>query len=238
MHLKMLAYHADQIAVTHVQDGADEGVLLRFGTDLFSYDVNTYGGLDLVALPVADSAEILQTLLNQIQSEKIVFKLISDSAVAQVMARFGGEQLRSFVSYGWGDSVEFRPDLEVVVHTEIDERLVEMFGRNGYPPHELEQFFNDGGHAFSLELHGQPASVGMIYRNFENIWEVGGLHTEPHARRRGLSKRIVRTALHTLQQLGYSPRYQVDATNVASAKLAQSLGLVEFLYVRHVVVNG
>ena len=131
-----------------------------------------------------------------------------------------------------------RPDLDVVVSTQLHEGLVQAFGHNGYTPAELAQVFADGGQALALMAGGQLVSVGMIYRNFAYIWGIAGLFTTPAARRQGYAARIVRTAVHLLHQRGYTPRYVVDAANTPSITLAETVGLKRFLTVIHYAASG
>jgi ribosomal protein S18 acetylase RimI-like enzyme len=65
------------------------------------------------------------------------------------------------------------------------------------------------------------------------VWEIGGVHTIPSARRRGLARRVVQTALATLLATGRTPRYQVEATNTASIQLAEALDLAVCLRFEH-----
>jgi GNAT superfamily N-acetyltransferase len=127
---------------------------------------------------------------------------------------------------------------DVVVSTQLNDGLVEAFGQNGYTPAELAHCFADGGQALAITAGGQLVSVGLIYRNFAHIWEIAALFTHPSARRQGYAARIVRTALHTLHQRGYTPRYVVDAANAPSIKLAETAGLKRFLTVIHYAASG
>ena len=69
--------------------------------------------------------------------------------------------------------------------------------------------------------------------DYWHIHEIGGLHTLPQARRQGLARRLVETALATLAAAGEMPRYQVDEANHASIALAQAIGLVPAVTAEH-----
>lgn len=238
LHLKMLMHHGHLVETTHVVEGAAEGILLLFPTTALSYDHHHYGEYALVAMPVADSPHILGSLLDHIPRADVVFKVVQDTDEALIAARFVGARVRVFLNFTSTDAAAFRPDPDVMFSTQLNVELMEAFGRNGYTPAELARFFADGGQALAITEGGHPVSVGMIYRNFENIWEIAALFTPPSARRKGYAARIVRTALHTLQQRGYTPRYVVDGANTPSIKLAETVGLKRFLTVIHYAARG
>jgi hypothetical protein len=233
LHLKMLTFHREMIETVYIQDGSTEGVLLLFPTTALSYDQQEYGGYELVAMPVADSLQILGKLLANVPKTGVVFKLINTNDESLIDELFDGKRARRFLNYSAVGSSEFNSDPGVVISSKLNDGLMDTFGKNGHTSTELTRFFDDGGKAYSIIEDGKTVSVGMVYRNFENIWEIAALYTIPTARRKGYSTRIVRTALLDLQQLGYIPRYVVDETNIPSVKLAQAIGLERFLTVIH-----
>jgi GNAT superfamily N-acetyltransferase len=238
LHLKMLMHHGHLVETTHVVEGAAEGSLLLFPTTALSYDHHHYGEYALVAMPVADSPQLLGALLDHIPRAGVVFKVVQDADAALIEARFVGARVRVFLNFTAAEAAAFSPDPDVLFSTQLNVELIEAFGRNGYTPTELTRFFADGGQALSITEEGHPVAVGLLYRNFDHIWEIAALFTPPSARRKGYAARIVRTALHTLQQRGYTPRYVVDATNVPSIKLAEMVGLKRFLTVIHYAASG
>ena len=191
LHLKMLMHHSHLVKTTHVMEGAAEGILLLFPTAALSYDHHHYGDYDLVAMPVADSPQLLGTLLDHIPRAGVVFKVVQDADEALINARFVGARVRVFLNFTSADAAALRPDPDVVFSTQVNVELIEAFGSNGYTPTELARFFADGGKALSITEGGQPVSVGLIYRNFEHIWEIAALFTHPSARRKGYSARSV-----------------------------------------------
>lgn len=233
LHLKMLKYYGETVKTIYVTDGSIEGVLLLFPTTALSYDHKEYGEYEFVAMPVADSPQMLGQLLRNIPSSGVIFKLIQASDEAQIDLLFDGKRVRRFLNYTAVGSVEFEPVPNVVISTKLNDKLVEAFGQNSHSSTELTRFFADGGKAFSIKEDGISISVGMVYRNYEHIWEVAALYTIPSARHKGYSTRIVRAALYNLQQFGYTPRYVVDEANTYSINLAQVVGLEHYLSVIH-----
>jgi hypothetical protein len=134
LHLKMLMHHGHLVETTHVAEGAAEGILLLFPTTALSYDYHHYGNYDLVAMPVADSPQLLGTLLEQIPSARVVFKVDQDADAALLEARFVGGCVRAFLNFTSADAAVFSPDPDVVVSTQLHGAMIEAFGQNGYAP--------------------------------------------------------------------------------------------------------
>ncbi len=235
----MLAYHNHLVKISYIVNDMAEGILLLFPTSALSYDHQKYGEYKYVAMPVADSPRVMEVLLEHVPNTNVVFKLIHENDESLVSARFKGTRVRSFLNFSTTNLTQLSPDSEVRISSHLNDGLIEAFGKNGHTPGELIRFFADGGQALSInDEAGQSLSVGMLYRNFNHIWEVAALFTIPSARRKGYSARIVRTALYILRQLGYQPRFVVDDTNIPSIRLAQKVGLERFLRVFHITTNG
>jgi predicted GNAT family acetyltransferase len=48
-------------------------------------------------------------------------------------------------------------------------------------------------------------SAGFVFRNFESVWEIGGVFTHPEFRRHGLARQVVAAALSYLIEHGQIP---------------------------------
>ena len=97
----------------------------------------------------------------------------------------------------------------------------------------MERYFRDGARWFGAEAEGQLASACFAFQNYGDVWEIGGVYTEPRHRRKGLARRVVGSALAYLLSRRLTPRYQVKWDNLASIQLARGAGLKEFLTVNH-----
>jgi RimJ/RimL family protein N-acetyltransferase len=73
----------------------------------------------------------------------------------------------------------------------------------------------------------------LAFESYGRIWEIGGVYTLESLRGRGLAQMAVRTALAELGELGFTPRYDVNADNKASVALAERLRLERFLTLTH-----
>ena len=233
MHLKMLHHHADKASVRHVRHDSAEGVLITLPATAFSYDLHTYPEADWIAFLATDSAEIAAQLIPHLPSGNVVFKLIHDHDAMAVASKLSIERKRAFISYTTNDPTSFSAEPSVQINQAYDPRLQPLFQMNNYDSAEIKRYLADGAQTFAILDDEQPLSVGMIFRNYGNVWEIGGLRTLERAKRRGYASAIVRTAIGVIGQLGGALRYQFHKDNIGSRKLAESVGLHHFLTVTH-----
>lgn len=81
-------------------------------------------------------------------------------------------------------------------------------------------------------------SICFVYQNFENIWEVAGVHTPETERRKGYGRMVVNSALAYLLERKLIPRYEADVLNLNSIKLAESLQMRPFLKMDHILLRS
>ena len=115
--------------------------------------------------------------------------------------------------------------------------MIRVFGQNGYEPAEVSRHFADGARWFGIRDRGQIVSACFVFRNFETVWEIGGVFTEPSHRRMGHARKVVTSALNHVLANGFIPRYQVRSGNMESIRLAETIGLKEFLRMDHFLLG-
>ncbi|WP_340023775.1 GNAT family N-acetyltransferase [Paenibacillus sp. FSL K6-1096] len=232
--LKMLtAYHA-QIDSVLIEQEQDWGVLLLMRAGTFGYDQRTYPEADTVVLMDYSSPEVFPALLERLPREaKLVFKLQEQAYRQALEPYFTLRRVRSLYSYSTDGGPGFRVDEDCILSESVDERLLPLWMANDYTMEELRHYFEEGAFSVSLFDGDTPLSTCIVYRNEERVWEIGAVHTAEEARQRGLAQRVVRTAVvHTLDR-GYIPRYQVLESNLASIRLAESIGLTRAVTLEH-----
>lgn len=237
VHLKMLAAYPEHI-VWHVETVAGvPGVVIRFPTSVSAFDVKTYPASKWIVLIAAPNAQVAERLLKSLPGqETLVFKLVDDLSKAAVRQAFPAvERMTAYVSYT-AQGI-YSPDEAVLISEQLDDRLVPCYQTNGYTLQELAWFFDNGAITFSLYAD-EPLSTCFAFKNYGEIWEIGGVFTSPAHRRRGFGRRVVATAVSTLLERGKTPRYQVVETNRASLKLAESLGLEQFVITEHYLYSA
>jgi len=232
VHLKMIEAYREHITWHVERVGYQTGVVLLLPTKVSPFDAKTYPTSDWVVLLAASDPAVADRLVQHLPRQStLVFKLVDDLSKTAVVKVFSVKRMTAFISYTTHKS-KFSPDPEVVVSTELDERLLPCYQANGYTLPELTYFFRQGALSFSLYA-GDPLATCLVFKNYGQIWEIGGVYTDPACRRQGLAKRVVSTAINTLLNQGKIPRYQVVETNEASLRLAENLGLERFVTTEH-----
>lgn len=245
VHLKYLHVYRGKLAIYTANqrdggDGAIDGLMLAHRTEVVFWDREAYPDSEVVLLPTAhteDAAEVLVTTARQHYGEhqNIVLKFCDDITMAAFARAFNLRYAKSTLSF---TCESFQPDSpleDVIVSERVDETLAALYARNGYTRVTVDQYFADGALTFTVYVDDNPVCSCMAYRNFGEVWEIGGLHTVESARRKGYARRVVQKALVTLLNQGKIPRFQAEESNTASIRLAESLGLVQCLRFAHTI---
>jgi GNAT superfamily N-acetyltransferase len=216
-----------------VEDSRGAATLVLFDISAGAWDRRIYPMAAWAALITSDHPALTRRLLAFVPHDAgIVFKLASDADREAVAAAFPVERTLAILSFAARAS--FAPDAQVRVTRDPDAGLYALFESQHHSRTWLEPQIRSG-RAFicALDHDGRPHAVCFAFENYGTIWEVGGVFTLPACRGQGLAARVVRTALAELQALALVPRYQVQDDNVASIRLAESVGLERFLTITH-----
>ena len=236
--LKMIRVGGRAVSCRWCEDADGWGLLSLFHTRVFEYDQQTYADRDWVVLIDGTSAGAKAKLLDELPTGALVVKTY-DSAVKEFLKqKFFATPVRSFVSFAGAPGIAPSPPTrEIVSSTKLEPAVAVLFAANGYVESELSRHFADGARWFGVSEDGKIVSACMVFRNFDTVWEIGGIFTLPERRRQGLARRVVAAALAHLHQAHLLPRYQVRADNIASIELAKAAGLQEFLRMEHYLVD-
>lgn len=231
--LKMMTAYHQVIDSYLVHQQEHWGILLLLPADAYSFDQRIYPNAERIVLMDYSSPEVLPELLKRLPGEtNLVFKIQEQTRIS-IAGQFPLHKVRCFYSYSSTVEQRFDPDAEAVLNEQMDERLLPLWRANDYSKEEIEHYFADGAFSISIFQGDTPLSTCLVFRNEERIWEIGAVRTAEAGRRSGLAQRVVRTAVfHTLQR-GYIPRYQVEDTNIASIRLAESVGLTLTVKLEH-----
>jgi GNAT superfamily N-acetyltransferase len=197
-----------------------------------------YPDTNLVVLLDGTSTHGKLQLFNDLPAEPLVVKTYDESVGDRLVNRFQAKPALSFVSYTAsspraGHSIP----ADVIESSVPDDEIIRILGHNGYERAELSRYFADGARWFGIRSRGQIVSACFVFRNFETVWEIGGVFTEPNHRRMGHTRKVVTSALNHLLANGFTPRYQVRSDNMESIRLAETIGLKEFLHMDHYLVG-
>jgi GNAT superfamily N-acetyltransferase len=238
-HLKYLYLYGNRIDCFYSEYADSTGLLLSHPVTLMGWDAAVYPDADAVLLPVASDEAAAEALLNHTLSQfkpsaKLVLKFC-DSWTRQLFAQ-------AFVLHSTKTMISFTTDRfqapvslldNVIVSDHFDEAQAALHFRNGYSQDELEQYFADGALSFTIYEGKQAVCSCLVYLNFDTVWEIGALHTLENARRKGYARQAVSAALVRVLADGYIPRYVAENHNMASIRLAESLGMRPCLHLEH-----
>lgn len=238
VHLKYLNLYAETVELHYVESGASVGVLLSHPTEAITWDIAAYPQTQQVFLPAASDEKAAALLVEKVNhlvtsTKECVFKFCDPMTTAVFGRAFPMRFMKALLSY---TTAQMQPDWTddgVTVTSALDDACLPLYLTNGYTGAELCNLFDGGALSLPIYEADRPVCTCLTYPNSDTIWEIGGVHTILQARRRGLGRRVVAAALRTLLEQGRIPRYQVEETNLASVKLAESLGLTFCLRFEH-----
>nr|WP_274706823.1 GNAT family N-acetyltransferase [Allorhizobium sonneratiae] len=161
-----------------------------------------------------------------------VFKLIGEADAEALSARFPLVRQRAYHSYSGIGPLTPNPD--VTVETQVSRLPFALLAAQGHERNWVSRLvINAGAFAAVYRQGGQPVSACLAFAIDGPLFEIGGVYTLPEARGRGLARKTVATALAELCRRQRLARYQVEETNHASIRLAQSLGLRRYQVLTH-----
>jgi ribosomal protein S18 acetylase RimI-like enzyme len=246
--LKYTHLYCDVVRCDCDAQGDSVGILLHYATHDIFWDAGMYPTAQHVLIPTAADEQAAQRLCQRVQEQfpasHLVIKFSEAYTRAVFQAAFTLHYARTLVSYTAPhiadvsqSPYQWERDAAVRLTQTPDEAIMRLYLANGYSREEIQHSFANGAVAFTLYQQGEPVCTCMAYQNFDDIWEIGGVHTLAQAQRQGYARRVVQTALAALADQQRIPRYLVDATNTASVQLAESLGLAVCLRFEHYVTQ-
>jgi ribosomal protein S18 acetylase RimI-like enzyme len=240
VHLKYLHLYPDLMEV----DCFESAVMLNHATECIVWDAAAYPQTERVFLPVAADRAGAEALLQGYRQRfsdvrQAVFKFCDEDSKAVFGGYFGGQmrQVKTLISFTTTRIPDDEVLDDVIVTGKPEAACLRLYESNGYSRDELDRYFADGGLSFTIYEDGMPVCSCLVYRNFDSVWEIGGLYTVEQARRKGCARRVTQKALAVLLERGDTPRYQVEESNLASVRLAESLGLEPCLRFEHHLVS-
>ncbi|MBS0518183.1 MAG: GNAT family N-acetyltransferase [Proteobacteria bacterium] len=231
--LKHLLAYPDHVRLHRAAGPEGTALLVALETSVSAYDRQAYPKAALAALVTSDHPWLTEQLMAHVPpGVGVVFKLSQEIDPAPIADRFPIVRRTSFVSFT--SSARIARDGDARVSTTVSDAAFRLFEQQGHERGWLEPLLR-AGKAFAcvLERDGEPVSGCFAFENYGPVWEVGGVVTASPQRRKGFGGKVVRTALAELNDRSLAPRYQVDAHNEASIRLARSVGLAPFLTVVH-----
>ncbi|MFE0753549.1 GNAT family N-acetyltransferase [Inquilinus sp. NPDC058860] len=233
--LKHLEAFPGDTRVHHVRGTAGAATLVLLSAAASAYDRQAYPEVEYSAVISSDHPDLTAGLLPYVpRGVGVVFKLMNDADRDVVGAAYSLRRATSFRSFT--AETAFTPDERVRITIRPDEVAFSLFEAQGHARGWLRSLL-ESGRAFVavLERDRNVLAACFAFQNYGRVWEVGGVCTPAEFRRQGHARRVVRTALAELGRRGLIPRYQVHERNEASTRLAESIGLKQFLITTHFI---
>lgn len=242
VHLKYMHLYGDSVTSEVIEQGEQMAVLLRYPSGRVVWDATAYPTAEQVLLPAASNTAMAALLLEQMRDSGLldrsqVIKFCEAETEAAFKAALPLTFARSLTSYTSGVDALYEPDAHVRIEHQPGDAHMVAFIENGYSREEVAADFAKGAVLFSLYDGDDLLAHCMTYPNFDNVWEIAGVHTAAAARRKGYARRVVQTALWHVLGAGRIPRYHVEDVNRASHQLAQGLGMQPCLHFTHYVYS-
>jgi len=235
--LKMLARYGEHMDLRCVSESGTWALMSLLPTELSEYDSRAYATTRLVVLIDGNSATLKLRLFDDLPRTDMVVKTYDGAVKRHVTNQLAGEPTASFASFSAPSNLMLPACEAILESSTLSEEAALIFGEAGYSHRELEKWFRDGSCWFGIRKSGTLVSACFLYRNFDSVWEIAGVFTDPKHRRQRFATTVVTAALKYLLELQRLPRYQVPTTNTASMQLARSIGLQEFLRLDHFLVR-
>jgi GNAT superfamily N-acetyltransferase len=232
--LKTLAQFPEAVRCVFRTDAGGPAALLLLPGSVSGFDRAHYPKADLVVFLAVSRLDQIPGLLAELpRGRTLLFKLMDERHPAAVAAVFALRRVAAYHSFAPPDGLKLTSDPAVTASSQLADELLAIYAAQGHAPEEVRRHFAGGARSFTVYEGGRPVSTCFVYPNYGRVWEIGALFTDPMRRRRGLAQTVVSAAYDALGREGLTARYQAHESNIASIRLAESIGLRCFLVNSH-----
>jgi RimJ/RimL family protein N-acetyltransferase len=211
--------------------GDVSGNLLLIDPKLSSYDRRTYPEATAAVLIASDDPALTRELMHVVpRGERVFFRMPTEADREVVAESFALERRNAFLSFtGAGRGVS-----DAKIATDIASAPYDLFAEQDHDREWVAGLLASGRAFTSTVLeNGSAVAACFAFELDKAIWEVGGVFCLPSHRGRGLARHAVQAALTELNRRGLISRYQVGEANIPSIRIARSLGMSQFLTLKH-----
>lgn len=236
--LKVLELYPTQTSAFFADIEGESGALVFHSPSVTSYDRKTYRDCSAVAMLSADGPKATHTLLSQLPSLPVLFKIGGNLEKSLLDKQFELEQVQHFYSYTIETPIPEAVGFKIELFDQPREAAIKLWMAQHHSRQEIHQRFKSGS-AFgvSVDIEDQTAASCYVFQIHPQILEIGGLYTLPEFRGRGLGDALVRRAINEILGRGKKPRYHVHSSNTASIRLAERVGLRRFFTLEHLLAT-
>jgi hypothetical protein len=235
--LKYLTLYRKNADVNVVEDNSGWAVLSSFPTSILSFDKETYPEAKVALFVNGTSEKLKRYLLYSLTDNNYVLRLNEPLDLAMLRNRY--QVTRGFVynSYTCSKLSTPIPDTVLRAQKTLTEEAVKLFSLNGHDEADLKKYFENGAVWFGVINNNKLKSAGFVFQDYDNVREIGGVHTLESERRKGYAGTVVYSAVKYLLDNKLIPRYCTEEKNHSSIRLAESLGMKQFLRIEHFLLS-
>jgi len=234
--LKYLSLYHDNATVQLAEDISEWALSVTIPTRILTYDSTTYPNAEKAVFVNGTSERLKKELLDKLPDNSYILRLNEELDLYPLINRFNVSKENTFVSYSCLELPGISFDY-ISSRSEITEEAISIFIKNDYTEPELRKHFKNSALWFGLVKENKIKSACFIYQNYGDIWEIAGVRTLEKERNKGYAQTVVTSALKSILEKNYVPRYETEEKNTNSVNLALSLGMEEFLRIDHYLLR-
>lgn len=239
--LKYLLLFKNNLEISLIEDAFDWALLIAIPIELLWYDSANYPEAKQTVFVNGTSDELKYELLDKLKENNYVIRTNKPLDFSPLKNRYQITYGNSYVSYtcnsGYAAIKASNLKDNVQRHHILTDEAIALITNNGYTEKSLREFFGNDSVWFGYISEGIIKSICFVYQNYEDIWEIAGVHTIESERNKGYGRAVVTSAIEYLLEKGLTPRYGVNIKNAASINLAESLGMKQFLRIDHFLLK-
>ncbi|HEX7713377.1 MAG TPA: GNAT family N-acetyltransferase [Bacillota bacterium] len=236
--LKYLLLYRDQLTVDLTEDSKNWALLVTIPTQILSFDTATYPYTNYAIFINGTADGLKYELLETLPNSNYILRLNESLDLSKLRNRFDISKGKSYISYSCSSMDDSFKDGIVPGNTVITDEAIDIIKRNGYTESEIRWHFNNGAVWFGLLKENRIRSICFVYQNYDDIWEIAGVHTLETERGKGYARIVVASALAYLFEKKLTPRYMAEIRNTKSIQLAESLQMKQFLRMDHFLLRS
>ena len=235
--LKYLIEYREKSEIQLIESADEWALEISMPTSILSYDTITYPSAKQAVFINGNSKDLKQKLLINLPDEYYILRLSEELGMSCLEDRFHIQKTNTFISYSCSILDTLSRNNTVPRNTQITPQAISLIIKNNYSEAEVRKYFENGAAWFGFIEHNEIKSICFVYQNYNNIWEIAGLHTLEPYRHKGYARIVVSSAIKYLLERNLMPRYNVNDNNSNSIKLALSLKMKPFLKIDHYLLN-
>ncbi len=236
--LKYLStYHAKDTRVYAVEDNVGWALLSSFPTSILSFDREAYPGAKVALFINGTSEKGKKQLLDSLTKNNYVLRLNRPLDLSGLESSYKVSKGYTYLSYSCSRLIDI-PGFRIVAAKDVlTQEVINLISQNGHDEADLKEYFKNGARWFGVTESNELKSVCFVYADYGNYWEIGGVHTLESERGKGYARIVVYSVVKYLLDHNLLPRYCTEKKNVNSIRLAESLGMKQFLKIEHYLLD-